>query len=331
MELKFISEKSSNDYDFDMLVQDYMKFAEVKKLSEKMASKDINSIVESYLFEKNKFSKNVNIFMKKANIKIAQAVAQTKAPATTAKDPAAPVAAPAAPGAKGAPSAPGAKGAPGAPATPGAPGAPTTPAPAATVAPMTEDQKRELDYENKRRKSNNQTEFKNLEEASQNRQNEARSAADFKKMIIGYLANDDMDSILRTNIDERGIRSIVSGIVINAPKNRGNSAEGHLKNILAYLSTRYGINGSNSARMRDVFMGLILDHQGEQGLLEQARKDRYEQNQQDRDARSERSHNRSLTQEQRNSEMSEARNTTNNSLQNGRGRGSIQRQRQRFY
>ena len=73
MELKFISEKSSNDYDFDMLVQDYMKFAEVKNLSEKRTSKDINSIVESYLFEKNKFSKNVNIFMKKANIKIAQA------------------------------------------------------------------------------------------------------------------------------------------------------------------------------------------------------------------------------------------------------------------
>ena len=84
MELKFISEKSSNDYDFDMLVQDYMKFAEVKNLSEKRTSKDINSIVESYLFEKNKFSKNVNIFMKKANIKIAQ-VAGTSKPA---KDPA---------------------------------------------------------------------------------------------------------------------------------------------------------------------------------------------------------------------------------------------------
>ena len=78
MELKFISEKSSNDYDFDMLVQDYMKFAEVKNLSEKRTSKDINSIVESYLFEKNKFSKNVNIFMKKANIKIAQVAGTSK-------------------------------------------------------------------------------------------------------------------------------------------------------------------------------------------------------------------------------------------------------------
>ena len=311
MELKFISEKSSNDYDFDMLVQDYMKFAEVKNLSEKRTSKDINSIVESYLFEKNKFSKNVNIFMKKANIKIAQAavpVAPAKAPAqrggVTLENTDIDLSTPVSLGAT-------------APRPPVTPAAPAAPAPAA---PMTEEQKRELDYVNKRRKSNNQPEFKNLEEASQNRQNESRNAADFKNMIIGYLANDDMDSILRTNIDERSIRSIVSGIVINAPTNRGNSAEGHLKNILAYLSTRYGINGSNSARMREVFIGLILDHQGEQGLLEQARKDRYEQNQQDRDARSERSHNRSLTQEQRNSEMSEARNTTNNSLQNGRGR-----------
>jgi hypothetical protein len=77
--------------------------------------------------------------------------------------------------------------------------------------------------------------------------------------------------------------------------------------------------------MREVFLTLIIDHQGEQGLLEEARKERNEQNKQDRDARSERSHNRSLTQEQRNSEMSEARNTTNNSLQNGRGRGRGQR------
>ena len=319
MELKFISEKSSNDYDFDMLVQDYMKFAEVKNLSEKRTSKDINSIVESYLFEKNKFSKNVNIFMKKANIKIAQAAvpvapakapakAQAKAPAT----PAAPVAAPATPTTP-------------TPAAPAAPAAPITPAPAAQ---MTEEEKRELDYVNKRRKSNNQSEFKNLEEASQNRQNESRNAADFKNMIIGYLANDDMDSILRTNIDERSIRSIVSGIVINAPTNRGNSAEGHLKNILAYLSTRYGIHGTNSARMRDVFIGLILDNQGEQGLLEQARKDKNEQQQQERDTRRERAHNLNLTQQQRNLEMSEASNLTNNSLQNGRG--SIQRQRQRF-
>ena len=132
------------------------------------------------------------------------------------------------------------------------------------------------------------------------------------------------------NIDERLIRNIVKCIVRGAPRNSGNSAEQHLRNILEYLSMNYGIHRTNSARMREVFIGLILDHQGEQGLLEQARKDRYEQNQQDRDARSERSHNRSLTQEQRNSEMSEARNTTNNSLQNGRGRGSIQRQRQRF-
>ena len=311
MELKFISEKSSNDYDFDMLVQDYMKFAEVKNLSEKRTSKDINSIVESYLFEKNKFSKNVNIFMKKANIKIAQAAvpvapakapakAQAKAPAT----PAAPVAAPATPTTP-------------TPAAPAAPAAPITPAPAAQ---MTEEEKRELDYVNKRRKSNNQSEFKNLEEASQNRQNESRNAADFKNMIIGYLANDDMDGILRTNIDERGIRNIVKGIVRGAPRNSGNSAEQHLKDILEYLSMNYGIHRTNSARMRDVFIGLILDNQGEQGLLEQARKDRNEQQQQDRDTRRERAHNLSLTQEQRNSEMSEARNRTNNSLQNGRGR-----------
>ena len=321
MELKFISEKSSNDYDFDMLVQDYMKFAEVKNLSEKRTSKDINSIVESYLFEKNKFSKNVNIFMKKANIKIAQAkpsinpLATNPVPAGTAppllKNPTESVAEEK--------STPKPAAAPAAPAAPGA-----------KVTPMTQEEQRELDSINKMRVFNKQLPFKTLEEAKIGRQNETRNAADSKTTIIGYLANDDMDSILRTNIDERGIRNIVSGIVSNAPKNRGNSAEGHLKNILAYLSTRYGINGTNSARMRDVFIGLILDHQGEQGLLEQAGKDRYEQNQQDRDARSERSHNRSLTQEQRNSEMSEARNTTNNSLQNGRGRGSIQRQRQRF-
>ena len=319
MELKFISEKSSNDYDFDMLVQDYMKFAEVKNLSEKRTSKDINSIVESYLFEKNKFSKNVNIFMKKANIKIAQ-VAGTSKPA---KDPAnstatkSPTTAPATPATPGAPAAP-------------APAVAPAPAPAAPGAPMTSEEQRQLDNINKMRAFSKLPPFKTLEEAETGRQNETRNAADSKTAIIGYLARDDMDSIVNTNIDEKGIRSIVSGIVINAPKNRGNSAEGHLKNILAYLSQRYGINGSNSARMREVFIGLILDHQGEQGLLEQARKDRYEQNQQDRDARSERSHNRSLTQEQRNSEMSEARNRTNNSLQNGRGRGSIQRQRQRF-
>ena len=185
---------------------------------------------------------------------------------------------------------------------------------------MTEEQKRELDYVNKRRKSNNQPEFKNLEEASQNRQNESRNAADFKNMIIGYLANDDMDSILRTNIDERGIRNIVKGIVRGAPRNSGNSAEQHLRNILEYLSMNYGIHRTNSARMRDVFIGLILDNQGEQGLLEQARKDKNEQQQQERDTRRERAHNLNLTQEQRNSEMSEARNRTNNSLQNGRGR-----------
>ena len=311
MELKFISEKSSNDYDFDMLVQDYMKFAEVKNLSEKRTSKDINSIVESYLFEKNKFSKNVNIFMKKANIKIAQAavpVAPAKAPAqrggVTLENTDIDLSTPVSLGAT-------------APRPPVTPAAPAAPAPAA---PMTEEQKRELDYVNKRRKSNNQTEFKNLEEASQNRQNESRNAADFKNMIIGYLANDDMDSILRTNIDERGIRNIVKGIVRGAPRNSGNSAEQHLRNILEYLSMNYGIHRTNSARMRDVFIGLILDNQGEQGLLEQARKDKNEQQQQERDTRRERAHNLNLTQEQRNSEMSEARNRTNNSLQNGRGR-----------
>ena len=62
--------------------------------------------------------------------------------------------------------------------------------------------------------------------------------------------------------------------------------------------------------------------------LKLARKDKNEQQQQERDTRRERAHNLNLTQQQRNLEMSEASNLTNNSLQNGRG--SIQRQRQRF-